>query len=53
VQRATSQSKTGFDRGYGATENSPVFEAGWSGCMYVYLSLFVPFAHLKFPYLLI
>jgi hypothetical protein len=38
VQRATAHSKTGFFRGYGVAEAPPGFQAGWSGCMYIFLS---------------
>jgi hypothetical protein len=30
---------------YGVAEDPPVFQAGWSDCMYFDLSLFVSFAH--------
>jgi hypothetical protein len=39
VQRATAQSKTGFFRDYGVAEAPPGFQAGWSDCMYFFLSL--------------
>jgi hypothetical protein len=41
VQRATSQSKTGVFRGYGVAEASPGFQAGWSDCLFIFLSLSV------------
>jgi hypothetical protein len=38
VQRATAQSKTGIFRTYGVAEAIPGFQAGWSDCMYFFLS---------------
>jgi hypothetical protein len=35
--------------GYGVAEALPVFQAGWSDCMYFSLSLIISFAHLEFP----
>jgi hypothetical protein len=43
VQIATEQSKTGFFRDYGLAEAPPGFQAGWSVCMYFFLSLSVYF----------
>jgi hypothetical protein len=43
VQRAKAQSKTGIVRGYGVAEAPPGFQAGWSDCMYFFLS-FCPFS---------
>jgi hypothetical protein len=39
VQRATAQSKTGIFRDFGVAEAPPGFQAGWSDCMYFFLSL--------------
>jgi hypothetical protein len=39
LQRATAQSKTGFFRDFGVAEAPPGFQAGWSDCMYFFLSL--------------
>jgi hypothetical protein len=51
VQRATAQSKTGNFRDYFAAEPPPGLQAGWSDCMYFFLSLFVHlFARLEFPF---
>jgi hypothetical protein len=48
VQTATAQSKKEIFRVYGAAEASPGFQAGWSNCMYFFLSfLFFLFAHLN------
>jgi hypothetical protein len=50
VQIATAQSKTGIRRDYGVAEAPPGFQAGWSDCMYFFLSfLFILFVHLVFP----
>jgi hypothetical protein len=38
VQKAISQSKTGFFLGYGLAAAPPVFEVGLSDCMYFSLS---------------
>jgi hypothetical protein len=38
VQRAIARSKTGFFRGYGVAEAPPGFQAGWSGCMFFFLT---------------
>jgi hypothetical protein len=46
-QRATAQSKTRIVRSQGVVKATPVFQAGWSGCTYLSLSLFVSVAHLK------
>jgi hypothetical protein len=35
VRRATAQSKIENFRDYGVAEAPPVFQAGWSGCMFV------------------
>jgi hypothetical protein len=43
VQRATAQSKTGIFRDYGVAEAPPGFQAGWSDCMYISLSISVLF----------
>jgi hypothetical protein len=42
MQRATAQSKTGISRDCGVAEAPPVFQAGWSDCMY-FFSLSVHF----------
>jgi hypothetical protein len=36
VQRETAQSKTGIFRDYGVAEAPPVFQAGWSDCIYIF-----------------
>jgi hypothetical protein len=38
VQRVTAQSKTGVFCDYGVAEAPPGFQAGWSDCMYFFLS---------------
>jgi hypothetical protein len=38
VQRATAQSRTGNFCGCGVAEALPGFQAGWSECMYFFLS---------------
>jgi hypothetical protein len=38
VQRATAQSKTGFFCDYGVAEAPPGFQAGWSDCMFFFLT---------------
>jgi hypothetical protein len=43
VQRETAQSKKGTFRGCGVAEAPPGFQAGWSDCMYFFLSLSVHF----------
>jgi hypothetical protein len=43
VQIATAQSQTGFFRDYGVAEALPGFQAGWSLCMYFFLSASVNF----------
>jgi hypothetical protein len=43
VQRATAQLKTISFRDYGVAEAPPGFQAGWSCCMYVFLSPFWSF----------
>jgi hypothetical protein len=35
--------KHDFFRNYGVAEAPPGFQAGWSGCMYFFLSLFIHF----------
>jgi hypothetical protein len=40
----------GLFRAYGVAESPPDFQAGWSDCMYFFLSVFVSVAHLEFPY---
>jgi hypothetical protein len=46
VNRATAQSKTDVFHGYGVAEAPPIFQAGWSDCMY-FLSFFVLFVCLS------
>jgi hypothetical protein len=43
MQRAKAQSKTGIFRDCGVAEETPGFQAGWSG--YMYFSLFSLFVH--------
>jgi hypothetical protein len=43
VQRATAQSKTGIFLDDGLAKAPPGFQAGWSDCMYFFLSLSVRF----------
>jgi hypothetical protein len=43
VQRATAPSKTGIFRDYGVAEAPPGFQAGWSDCIYLFISLSVHF----------
>jgi hypothetical protein len=43
VQRATTHLKTGIFRDYGVAEAPPGFQAGWSDCVYFFLSLSVRF----------
>jgi hypothetical protein len=38
VQGATAQSKTGNFRDFGVAEAPPGFQAGWSGCIFIFLS---------------
>jgi hypothetical protein len=49
VQIATAQSKAIRRRNYGLAEVPPSFQAGWSDCIYIFLSYAHFFAHLAFP----
>jgi hypothetical protein len=49
VRRATAQSKIFFLSGCGLAEDSRVFQAGWSECMYFFISFVRIVAHLEFP----